>query len=249
MLSEDVETVASNPQNSKYQIEVGKMVHEKTVVVFSGGMDSTVCLAWAKNRFEKVYALTFFYGQRHSVEVDVAREIARELRIDWRTVDISFLPDLVTSALVSSDGNVNENHPDNKNLPASFVPNRNILFLTIGHAYAQKVGALSVVIGANQVDYSGYPDCRLNFMHKMEDALNTGSEQNITIITPLINRTKADIFEMAAREGVLDIVLKRSMTCYNGVQEMNDWGMGCGQCPACILRKKGWDEFQAKGNN
>ena len=216
---------------------------EKAVVVFSGGQDSTTCLGWAQNRYGVVMAITFQYGQKHEREVKAASDICDLMGVHQTIVDLSFLPGLVNSALTSF-GNVNKQHPDNENLPASFVPNRNALFLTLAHAYAQKVKASAVVSGVCQTDYSGYPDCREGFVQTLGLALNAGSDTDIQIVTPLMHLTKAETFKMANDEDVLEFVLQHSVTCYNAVGTRNVWGYGCGHCPACALRSKGWHEFK-----
>ena len=214
----------------------------KALVVFSGGQDSTTCLGWAKNRYDSIEAITFNYGQKHKIEIEQSKKICEYFHIPQHIISMDFLKYISDSALIS-EGNVNEMHPRLKHLPASFVPNRNAVFLTIAHALAQKNGAEVLVTGVCQTDFSGYPDCRLPFIRKMQDALWIGSECFIKIETPLMNLIKAEIFKMAEQEGVLDIILNMSHTCYNGIQKKNDWGFGCGECPACKLRKKGWNEF------
>lgn len=214
----------------------------KAVVLFSGGQDSTTCLCWAKNRFDEVEALSFDYGQRHAVELVQAKAICKKLSVKQTIIDLSFLGSLVRSAL-TGDGDVNDKHEDRPNLPASFVPNRNALFLTLAHAYAQKVGAEVLVIGASQVDYSGYPDCRSEFLMRMMIALNLGSDSQIDIVAPLINLSKAETFKLAQAEECLDLVIELSHTCYQGDHETKHaWGFGCGNCPACGLREQGWQQ-------
>ena len=130
-----------------------------------------------------------------------------------------------------------------KGLPASFVPNRNQLFLTLAHSYAQRVGASYLVTGVCETDYSGYPDCRLEFIKSLEHTTNLGSAEGIKILTPLMNLDKADTFRLAQLLGGLDTVIDDTITCYNGDKTMHDWGMGCDNCPSCELRKKGFNEF------
>lgn len=118
------------------------------------------------------------------------------------------------------------------------------MFFTIAHAYAQKQGLEHIIIGINQTDYSGYPDCREPFVKSLEESLNLGSESNIIFKYPLIHLTKAETFELAKKEGILELILDESHTCYNGDRSIkHDWGYGCGQCPACVLRKDGWSNF------
>lgn len=214
----------------------------KAVVVFSGGQDSTTCLGWAKNRYSEVVAISFIYNQKHKVEIEQAQKITQELGIIHSIVDLGFFPNLVNSAL-TSNGDVNVQHPDKPQLLASFVPNRNALFLTLAHAFAQKIGADAIVTGVCQTDYSGYPDCRINFIQALNFSLNISSEVKIPIETPLMFLNKKEIWELAKTEGVFDLVLNYSHTCYNGCKTINNWGRGCGRCPACKLREKGYEEF------
>ena len=217
------------------------MKKTKSVVVFSGGQDSTTCLFWAINRYDEVEAITFNYGQKHSVELEQSKEICQEAGVKQTIIDISFLNTIVESAL-TSNGDVNQ--VNEKGLPASFVPNRNQIFLTMAHSYAQKIGAQSLVTGVCQTDYSGYPDCRQEFIMLLQQVTNLGSQSTIGIDTPLMHLTKAETCLLAEEEGCLDIVLDDSHTCYNGNREkINPWGYGCGECPACELREKGFDEF------
>jgi len=218
----------------------------KALVVFSGGQDSTTCLGWALNRYEEVVAITFSYGQKHCVEMECAENICRMLKVRQKIVNIDFFGKLVNSAL-TSNGNVNERHKDNSELPASFVPNRNALFLTLAHAYAQKINVFDIIMGVCETDYSGYPDCRVDFIIRMQNALNAGSQSRILLSTPLMFLNKAQIFELSHAEGVLEMVIADSHTCYNGARETKDfhlWGFGCGDCPACKLRKKGWEGYR-----
>lgn len=213
----------------------------KAVVIFSGGQDSTTCLYWAKARYNIIEAITFAYGQKHSIEIEQSKKICDLLGVKQTIVDISFLNTLVESAL-TSNGDVNQ--LNEKGLPASFVPNRNQLFITLAHAYAQKIGAETLVTGVCQTDYSGYPDCRLDFIKSVETTSNLGSQSNITIQTPLMDLTKAETFEMAKILDCLDEVIEYSHTCYNGDRtHRHDYGYGCGECPACKLREKGYQEF------
>jgi 7-cyano-7-deazaguanine synthase len=216
------------------------------LVVFSGGQDSTTCLAWAKNRYKHVETITFDYGQKHSVELNQAKKIAQKLNVPNFVLSFDIFSQLGESALldINRDQDINASHHKKPNLPASFVPNRNAMFFTIAHAYAQKQGLEEIITGINQTDYSGYPDCRKEFIESLEKSLNLGSESDISFKYPLIKLTKAETFALAEVEGVLDIVIEESHTCYNGVRGVRyDWGYGCDSCPACVLRKQGWMEF------
>ncbi len=222
----------------------GEFHYQKVLVIFSGGQDSTTCLGWARNRFREVEAIMFAYGQRHSVELEAARDICTHWEVPWKLVDISFLPDLVRSAL-TGEGDVSAKHPDNPQVPASFVPNRNALFLTLAHAYAQQIGAQVLVGGMCQTDYSGYPDCRKEFLYSFIHWLNVGAKVDIAMSTPLMYMTKAETFNLAKKEGVLKEVIMKTRTCYQGSDKRNVWGYGCGECPACKLREQGWKDYGA----
>jgi 7-cyano-7-deazaguanine synthase len=217
----------------------------KALVVFSGGQDSTTCLGWAKNRFEYVESITFDYGQKHKVEIAQAQKIALLLHVKNTLLSLDAFSQLNDSALIDSTQDIGAHHRVHTNLPASFVPNRNAIFFTLAHAFAQKQGIEHIIIGVNQTDYSGYPDCREPFVKALELALNLGSEANIIFHYPLMHLTKAETFALSKEEGVLDLVINESHTCYNGDHsEKHAWGYGCGECPACVLRKQGWEAYE-----
>ena len=217
----------------------------KALVVFSGGQDSTTCLGWAKNRFEYVESITFDYGQKHKVEIAQAQKIASLLHVKNTLLSLDAFSQLNDSALIDSTQDIGAHHRVHTNLPASFVPNRNAIFFTLAHAFAQKQGIEHIIIGVNQTDYSGYPDCREPFVKALELALNLGSEANIIFHYPLMHLTKAETFALSKEEGVLDLVINESHTCYNGEHsEKHAWGYGCGMCPACVLRKMGWEAYE-----
>lgn len=217
------------------------------LVVLSGGQDSLTCLGLALQNHEKVHAISFRYNQRHAVELECAKLNCAELKVPHLVVDLGLtLTTLVTSAL-TGPGEVGVPHAHKEGLPSSFVPGRNALFLTLAHAYAQEIRAKFIFTGVCQTDYSGYPDCRLDFINKLGSALNIGYESAIGIITPLMFLDKADTFALAENVGVLDRVISQTHTCYNGDHTTkHEWGHGCGTCPACLLRKAGWEEYQAR---
>ena len=220
-------------------------IASKALVVFSGGQDSTTCLGWAKNRFDYVESITFDYGQKHRVEIAQAEKIAEALHVKNTLLSLDAFSQLNDSALIDSTQDIGAHHRTHTNLPASFVPNRNAIFFTLAHAFAQKQGIEHIIIGVNQTDYSGYPDCREPFVKALELALNLGSEANITFHYPLMHLTKAETFALSQQEGVLELVINESHTCYNGDhQHKHTWGYGCGECPACILRKQGWEAYE-----
>lgn len=220
-------------------------IASKALVVFSGGQDSTTCLGWATNRFDAVESITFDYGQKHRIEIAQARKIAELLHVKNTLLSLDAFSQLNDSALIDSTQDIGAHHTTHTNLPASFVPNRNAIFFTLAHAFAQKQGIEHIIIGVNQTDYSGYPDCREPFVKALELALNLGSEANITFHSPLMHLTKAETFALSKEEGVLELVLNESHTCYNGEHRVkHTWGYGCGECPACVLRKLGWEAYE-----
>lgn len=217
------------------------------VVVLSGGQDSVTCLGVALKHYAKVHAVGFSYNQKHEVELHCAAKICEEHKVPFQVFNIPALASLNDSALIrGGDTDVNGEHHSKPNLPASFVPNRNALFLTTAHAYAQKVNADHIITGVCETDFSGYPDCRQVFITALESALNIGYETAIRIHTPLMGLDKAETFKLAEDVDFLDTVLVDSHTCYNGnhrAEDYHEWGYGCGECPACKLRAQGWDEF------
>ncbi len=215
---------------------------EKALVVMSGGQDSTTCLGVALHNHATVEAVSFDYGQKHRIELTVAEEICSKHDVLWQVIKVPMLQQMKSSALVNH-GDVSQQHAYLKGVPASFVPARNALFLTMAWGIAMEMGANYIYTGVCQTDYSGYPDCRDEFIQKLNEALIMGYNSTIGIRTPLMFLDKADTFELARRVGMLDDVLELSHTCYNGNREPNVWGAGCGECPACQLRAKGYTEW------
>lgn len=226
------------------------------LVVFSGGQDSTTCLMYALKKYDSVYTIGFNYGQRHSVELLCRRDILKEisslfpefadkLKSD-RVIDITSLKNLTDSALTKEDGDYSIN--ENNNLPTSFVPGRNLIFLCYASSYAYTIGANVVITGVGQADYSGYPDCRSETILATQKAVNLGMESDLIFETPLMDKTKAQTFSMAYELGgekFLNLILKKTHTCYKGSHDdLHEWGYGCGECPACLLRKQGYLEFK-----
>ncbi len=210
---------------------------EKTcLVVFSGGQDSTTCLHWALRSFAKVEAIFFDYGQRHASELQAAQTIAARLQVPLRVFNLDFFRELGGNALV--DSTVAIAPVPETGLPNTFVPGRNLIFLTYAASYAFTRGIRDLVTGVCQTDYSGYPDCRDATLKSLERALGLGLEYDeggLVIHTPLMFMTKAESVAWARELGALDS-LAYSHTCYEG-----DYPP-CGKCPACILRKKGFAE-------
>jgi len=212
------------------------MKSEKAVVVFSGGQDSTTCLFWAKEQFAEVEAVTFDYNQRHRSEIECAKEITKELGIKHHILDMSLLNQLAPNALTRSDIEVKDG--ENGELPSTFVPGRNLLFMSFAGVLASQVGARHIVTGVCETDFSGYPDCRDIFIKSLNVTLNLSMDENFVIHTPLMWLNKAETWKLADDLGAFEFVRTKTLTCYNGI--IAD---GCGVCPACLLRKKGLDEF------
>lgn len=215
---------------------------DKALVVMSGGQDSTTCLGVALHNHAEVHAISFNYGQKHSVELDVARQICEKHFVPHQIIDVPMLKLMKSSALVTH-GDTSQKHAYLEGLPASFVPARNALFLTMAWGIAMELGVDYIYTGVCQTDYSGYPDCRDEFIQKLNEALIVGYNTTMGIRTPLMFLDKADTFQLARAVGILDDVLELSHTCYNGDRTPNVWGAGCGECGACTLRKKGYAEF------
>ncbi|MCD6670189.1 7-cyano-7-deazaguanine synthase QueC [Vibrio cholerae] len=207
---------------------------KKAVVVFSGGQDSTTCLVQALKEFDEVHAITFDYGQRHKLEIEVALQLAKQLGVTaHKVMDVSLLNELAISSLTRDDIPVSHELQAN-GLPNSFVPGRNILFLTLAGIYAYQIGATTVITGVCETDFSGYPDCRDEFVQAMNQALAKGMDLPLMIRTPLMWLNKAETWALADQLGALDLVRHQTLTCYNGLI-----GDGCGECPACGLRQAG----------
>ena len=215
------------------------MNNQAALVVFSGGQDSSTCLYWAKKHFKEVYALSFVYGQKHVKEVELAREIARKAEVHFDVMDVSFIGRLGSNSLTDTSIHMDEEKPDGS-FPNTFVPGRNLFFLSIAAVYARERGIAHMVTGVSQTDFSGYPDCRDSFIKSLNVTLNLAMDEQFVIHTPLMWIDKAQTWALADELGVLDIVRRDTLTCYNGVQ-----GDGCGHCPACKLRREGLEKYLA----
>ncbi|MDK3882510.1 7-cyano-7-deazaguanine synthase QueC [Staphylococcus pseudintermedius] len=212
----------------------------KAIVVFSGGQDSTTCLLWALKRYDEVETITFSYNQRHKQEIEVAKKISKDFGVKNQVIDASVINELTVNAL-TRDMDIDVDVDNDTGLPNTFVPGRNILFLTLASVVAYQRKADTIVTGVCETDFSGYPDCRNEFVRALEPALQLGLDKNITIETPLMWLNKAETWELAANLGHLKYVVNNTLTCYNGVI-----GQGCGECPACKLRRKGLEEYIQK---
>ena len=206
------------------------------IVVFSGGQDSTTCLFWALEKFERVIAVTFDYNQRHKLEIECAKNIAKDLGVEHHILNMDLLNQLTPNALTRSD--IDIKNGEDRNLPSTFVEGRNMVFLTFAAILAKVKGARHIVTGVCETDFSGYPDCRDIFIKSLNVTTNLAMDYNFVIHTPLMWIDKAATWKMADKYGKLDYVRNNTLTCYNGII-----GDGCGECPACILRKRGLEAY------
>lgn len=233
-----------------------KMTKTSAIVLFSGGQDSTICLAHALSRFDRVETVGFDYGQRHSVELDCRPKIIAGLKDkfphwadkigDDHLCDVSVLAEISETAMISETQiEIAEN-----GLPNTFVPGRNLLFLTLAGAIAWRRGITTLVGGMCETDYSGYPDCRRGTMDAQELTLARGMDRPYTIETPLMWLDKAETWQLAQTLGgdlLVELVIEDTHTCYLGDREhRHEWGYGCGECPACELRAKGYETWRAQ---
>ena len=214
------------------------MNKEKAVVVFSGGQDSTTCLFWAKKRYKEVIAVSFDYGQKHSLELECAKDICKKYDVEHHIMDLNLLNQLAPNSLTRVDIKVDKKKEEDK-LPNSFVDGRNMLFLTFVAVFAKQRGINTIITGVSQSDFSGYPDCRDVFIKSLNVTLNLAMDYQFEVLTPLMWIDKAETWKLADDLGVLDIVKNETLTCYNGIK-----GNGCGECPACTLRKNGYLKFK-----
>ncbi len=215
--------------------------NEKAIVVFSGGQDSTTCLFWALENFKEVETVTFNYNQRHSLEIEVAKKIADELNVKNTVLDMSLLNQLAPSALTRDDIEIEEKDGEP---PSTFVEGRNLLFLSFAAIYGKLAGARHIITGVCETDFSGYPDCRDAFVKSLNVTLNLSMDHQFVLHTPLMWLDKADTWKLADELGALDFVRNKTLTCYNGI--IAD---GCGECPACVLRKRGLDAYLQEKND
>ncbi|HMN37803.1 MAG TPA: 7-cyano-7-deazaguanine synthase QueC [Hyphomicrobium sp.] len=235
-------------------MRANRVTQSAALVLFSGGQDSTVCLAWALARYGRVETIGFDYGQRHAAELEARARIFERLRRDFpdwaarlgpdRVLNLRALGEISETALTrDQEIEVNE-----AGLPSTFVPGRNLLFFTYAAALAWRRGIGELVGGMCETDYSGYPDCRNDTLQTLARAISLGIGRPVTIRTPLMYVDKAGAWAMTMELGgqaLVDLVVEETHTCYIGVRSRrHPWGYGCGHCPACQLRAKGWQIWQ-----
>jgi len=231
------------------------MTGDGALVLFSGGQDSTTCLAWALQRYPRVETIGFAYGQRHAVEMDCRPRVLDGLRCDFaawadrlgddHVLDLSLLSQISDTALTQQRAI----ELQAGGLPNTFVPGRNLLFLGFAATVAYRRGLTVLVGGMCETDYSGYPDCRDNTIKAMQVALSLGLDARLVIETPLMWLDKADTWALARQLGgdaLVALIVEHTHTCYLGERgTRHPWGYGCGQCPACALRRRGWEAYAA----
>jgi len=227
------------------------------LVLFSGGQDSATCLAWALARWPRVETLGFDYRQRHRIELDCRQPVLDAIRNGFprwagrlgedRVIDLGLLAEIGDSALTSDVAIAMQAN----GLPNTFVPGRNLLFLTVAGAIAYRRGIKHIVGGMCETDYSGYPDCRDDTLKALQATLNLGMESRLVIETPLMWLDKAATWELAEELGgdrLVDIIRRETHSCYQGDRtHRHEWGAGCGSCPACDLRRRGYEAYAAGG--
>lgn len=219
------------------------MSEKDAVVVLSGGQDSALCLALAvrKHGAGRVAAITFSYGQRHAVETRYAKRLAKHFGVSpHKAVKMDFFGEITSSALL--DGASPITKKKGAKCPTSVVEGRNAFFLSAAAVWAKSLGAREIYTGVSEADYSGYPDCRAAFVRAQEKAMRLALDFDIIIVAPFLHKTKAQEWALADKLGVFDLVRRSTVTCYNGIP-----GDGCGECPACRLRRKGLEEYLRTG--
>ncbi|MGC2410751.1 MAG: 7-cyano-7-deazaguanine synthase QueC [Methyloceanibacter sp.] len=236
-------------QSSKTEKEAGALV------LFSGGQDSTVCLGLALDRYARVETVGFDYGQRHDVEMQcretVLREISRAFPVWGARLGPDHVLDIASFGAISDTALTTDAEIEllASGLPSTFVPGRNLVFFTYAAALGYRRGLRVLIGGMCETDYSGYPDCRDRTLRALQDAIRLGTEEYFAIETPLMARSKAETWVLAEELGgqaFVDLILEETHTCYKGERGvLHEWGYGCGTCPACELRAKGFAAWQA----
>jgi len=229
--------------------------NNRALVLFSGGQDSALCLVWALKRFDHVETIGFNYGQRHHVELQVRQTFLSEIKAArpalTKNLGEDHGVDLAGFGAVADCSLTREREIvfSESGLPDTFVPGRNLVFFTAAAALGYRRGLMHLVGGMCETDYSGYPDCRQNTLSAMQETLRLGMEADFTIHTPLMYLNKAQSWQMGQDMGgpdLVNLIVEHTHTCYLGTRDKrHDWGYGCGTCPACDLRAKGWAQWQA----
>ena len=207
---------------------------EKAVVVFSGGQDSTTCLLWALEEFDEVETVTFLYGQRNDKEVACAKNIAEELGVKQKIIEIDILQQLTENAMTNQELEITEDG----DIPNTFVPGRNHVFLSYAAVYAKTRGIKNIITGVSETESSGYPDCGHAFIRSLNQTLNIAMDEKFQIHTPLMWKDKQAVWQMADEMGRLQYIVDKTLTCYNGIM-----GDGCRRCPACQLRNESFKNY------
>jgi 7-cyano-7-deazaguanine synthase len=213
------------------------MDNNAALVLFSGGQDSTVCLFWALKNFARVEAVCFRYRQRHESEIEAAQAIAATAGVSFRIIDAGFIAGLSSNSLTDTSVTMDEEQTG-ETPPNSFVPGRNLLFLSMAAVVARERNIANLITGVSQVDYSGYPDCREAFIRSLNETLNLAMDEQFVIHTPLMLLDKANVWRLSAELEIFELVKTRTVTCYNGIP-----GAGCGVCPSCKLRSRGLQQY------
>lgn len=213
---------------------------KKALVIYSGGQDSTTCLFWALKEFDEVQAISFDYGQRHRIELEAALKITSGANVPLHIYKLDLLGQITTNALTDISIQPEKEKPENRP-PNTLVEGRNMLFLTYAAIFAKERNIQHLVTGVGQADFSGYPDCRNDFIVSLNQTLNLSMDFGYTIHTPLMWKNKTEIWEMADELGILELVKNETVTCYNGIK-----GTGCGECPSCLLRNRGLENYLQK---
>ena len=230
-------------------------MHTSALVLFSGGQDSTTCLAWALERYARVETIAFDYGQRHRIELQARLRVLEEIGARYprwahrlaedHELDLSVLGQVSETSLTRET----EIQMEQSGLPNTFVPGRNLMFLTLAAALAYRRGLEVIVAGVCETDYSGYPDCRDDTIKAMQVALSLGMDRRFVLETPLMWIDKAATWRLAEQLGgpeLVDVIVEHTHTCYLGERgQRHAWGYGCGRCPACALRAQGWARYRA----
>lgn len=228
-------------ETKNYPNQTEEVAADGAVVIFSGGQDSTTCLFWAEKIYgkENIIPVSFFYGQKHQKELEAAEKITKTYGFKGMNLSLDFLKSISACALTEEEIEVDKEIPEGEDYPNTFVPGRNLFFLSIAGVIARNNGWRNVITGVSESDFSGYPDCREEFIRSAEKTITLAMDYEIKIHTPLMHKTKAQTWKMAEELGVFDLVAEETVTCYNGIV-----GSGCGECPACTLRQKGLEEYR-----